>query len=188
MRSSRPEVTIAPSSRSSLGMSAMSVRSTPLHAQFPLRGNVRMNHISYVSGFSSYHPAHTSTDRLDSIGIAGFSHDFGSLDGKKTSVTEVFDAFGHSSSAINVVLLLLSQAFPFITRIPTSRSKLIRRLNATIGEISAVLLDRTRKEKELGIADEKGDHSIIGLLSECQYIQTKLLFSFEISQGRKQGR
>ncbi|KIJ12890.1 hypothetical protein PAXINDRAFT_14252 [Paxillus involutus ATCC 200175] len=116
---------------------------------------------------------------LDSIGIAGFSHDFGSLDGKKTSVTEVFDAFGHSSSAINVVLLLLSQAFPFITRIPTSRSKLIRRLNATIGEISAVLLDRTRKEKELGIADEKGDHSIIGLLIKGESKDAELRLSHE---------
>ncbi|KAF8838205.1 cytochrome P450 [Paxillus ammoniavirescens] len=116
---------------------------------------------------------------LDSIGIAGFSHDFGSLDGKKTSVTEVFDAFGHSSSAINVVLLLLSQVFPFITRIPTSRSKLISRLNKTIGEISMVLLDRTRQEKELGIADEKGDHSIIGLLIKGESKDAELHLSHE---------
>ncbi|KIK89943.1 hypothetical protein PAXRUDRAFT_685575 [Paxillus rubicundulus Ve08.2h10] len=116
---------------------------------------------------------------LDSIGIAGFSHDFGSLDGEKTSVTEVFDAFGHSSSAVNVVLLLFSQVFPFITRIPTSRSKLIKRLNDTIGEISTVLLDRTRKEKELGIADDKGDHSIIGLLIKGESKDAELHLSHE---------
>jgi hypothetical protein len=36
---------------------------------------------------------------LDTIGIAGFSHDFGSLDGKRASVTEVFDAFGNNRQA-----------------------------------------------------------------------------------------
>ena len=31
---------------------------------------------------------------LDSIGIAGFGHDFGALEGKKSTVEQVFDAFG----------------------------------------------------------------------------------------------
>ena len=30
---------------------------------------------------------------LDSIGIAGFGHDFGALEGRKSTVEEVFDAF-----------------------------------------------------------------------------------------------
>ncbi|OAX33681.1 cytochrome P450 [Rhizopogon vinicolor AM-OR11-026] len=37
--------------------------------------------------------------RLDTIGIAGFSHDFGSLDGKHSVVTEVFDNSGSNPKA-----------------------------------------------------------------------------------------
>ncbi|KAG2095662.1 cytochrome P450, partial [Suillus discolor] len=47
-----------------------------------------MNHISYAKIFF-----------LDMVGIAGFSHDFGSLDGKPASVTEVFDTFGSNQKA-----------------------------------------------------------------------------------------
>ncbi|KAF9224554.1 cytochrome P450 [Gyrodon lividus] len=134
------------------------------YTQSHLRDNIRMNHIS-----------------LDTIGIAGFSHDFGSLDGRPASVTEVFDAFGKSSaaSAVNVVFLLLSQVFPFLIRLPTSRSKLISRLNTSMGEISSVLLDRTRKEKELGIGEDKRDNSIIGLLIKAESEDAELRLSHE---------
>ncbi|KAF9224546.1 cytochrome P450 [Gyrodon lividus] len=134
------------------------------YTQSHLRDDIRMNHIS-----------------LDTIGIAGFSHDFGSLDGRPASVTEVFDAFGKSSaaSAVNVVFLLLSQVFPFLIRLPTSRSKLISRLNTSMGEISSVLLDRTRKEKELGIGEDKRDNSIIGLLIKAESEDAELRLSHE---------
>ncbi|KAH7890206.1 cytochrome P450 [Phlebopus sp. FC_14] len=45
--------------------------------------------------------------------------------------------------------LLLAQAFPFpiFGRIPTPTSKLSKKLNQSMGELSTVLLDRTRKER-----------------------------------------
>ncbi|KAI6107178.1 cytochrome P450 [Pisolithus croceorrhizus] len=102
---------------------------------------------------------------LDTIGLAGFSHDFGALDGKPASITRVFDTFGSSNrSAINVGLFLLSQAFPLFSYVPTSRSKLFRDMQRTMQGISTELLARTRKEKEEGVLNGKEDKSIIGVL------------------------
>ncbi|KAG2057652.1 cytochrome P450 [Suillus hirtellus] len=111
---------------------------------------------------------------LDTIGIAGFSHDFGSLDGKHASVTEVFDTFGSMPevSAINKVLFLLASAFPIVTKIPNSRVKLTKKLNATMGEISNDLLIRSRREKQ---AEE--EKSIIGLLIKAENQDAELRMS-----------
>ncbi|KAH0826178.1 cytochrome P450 [Lanmaoa asiatica] len=104
---------------------------------------------------------------LDVIGLAGFSHNFGALEGKHAQVTEVFDSFGASprSSAVNSGLFLLAQAFPFLTQIPTSRNRLLQKLNVAMEEISNVLLIRTEKELEMGVVGGKEEKSIIGLLS-----------------------
>ncbi|KIO07015.1 hypothetical protein M404DRAFT_24140, partial [Pisolithus tinctorius Marx 270] len=104
---------------------------------------------------------------LDTIGLAGFSHDFGSLDGKRSLITELFDTFGSFSkrSAVDVGLLLLSQVIPLLSFIPTSRTKLLREVQRTMEDIPTELLARTRKEKEEGVLDGKEDRSIIGVLS-----------------------
>ncbi|KAF9233331.1 cytochrome P450 [Melanogaster broomeanus] len=118
---------------------------------------------------------------LDTIGLAGFSHDFGSLDGKPALVTEILDAFGGSSaaSALHVMSLLLAQAFPFMIRLPTTRTKLVNKLTDSIGEISPVLLNRMKKEKELGIEDHRGEKSIIGLLIKAGSEDAELRLSNE---------
>jgi hypothetical protein len=104
---------------------------------------------------------------LDTIGIAGFSHDFGSLDGKHASVTEVFDTFGNNpqASAVNQVFLMLASAFPIIAKIPTKRTTLARKLNVTMGEISNDLLIRSRREEDVNMKEAEEEKSIIGLLS-----------------------
>ena len=105
--------------------------------------------------------------RLDTIGLAGFSHNFGALEGKYTSVTEIFDTFGASprSSALNKGLILLGQVFPFLMVIPTPRRMLTQKLNAAMEDISNVLLTKTQKELEMGVIGGKEERSIIGLLS-----------------------
>ena len=110
---------------------------------------------------------HNHCFRLDTIGLAGFSHNFGALEGKHTSVTEIFDTFGASprSSAVNKGLILLALVFPFLTRIPTRRVNLLKKLTVAMDEISNVLLARTRKELEVGVIGGKEERSIIGLLS-----------------------
>ena len=110
---------------------------------------------------------HNQCGRLDTIGLAGFSHNFGALEGTHATVTEVFDTFGASprSSARNKGLLLLAQSFPFLTRLPTPRGKLMQKLNVAMEEISNELLARTRKELEIGVVGGKEERSVIGMLS-----------------------
>ena len=108
---------------------------------------------------------------LDTIGLAGFSHDFGALDGKHASITEVFDAFTSSSPAvaIDIGLGLIAQVFPFLVRVPTPRARLIWKLNRAMEEISNTLLARTKQELEMGVVGDKEEKSIIGLLSTSPF-------------------
>ena len=104
--------------------------------------------------------------RLDTIGLAGFSHNFGALEGKRASVTAVFDTISASPrSALTKGLVLLGQVFPFLMRVPTARIRLIQELSVAMEEISNVLLAKTQKELEMGVVGGKEERSIIGLLS-----------------------
>ncbi|KAG1742242.1 cytochrome P450 [Suillus paluster] len=107
---------------------------------------------------------------LDTIGIAGFSHDFGSLDGKHTSVTEVFDSFGNNSrpSALGLFIIALAQAFPIVLKmIPTKRTIRAKKLGATMGEISNKLLIRSHQEKDASMKDAE-EKSVIGQLIKAE--------------------
>ena len=119
---------------------------------------------------------HNYCGRLDTIGLAGFSHNFGALQGKHAQVTEVFDTFGASprSSAVNTGLLLLAHTFPFLADIPTSRTRLIQKLTDALEEISNVLLSRTQKELEMGVVGGKEERSVIGLLSTSSILNVRL--------------
>ncbi|KAG2066347.1 cytochrome P450 [Suillus decipiens] len=118
---------------------------------------------------------------LDTVGIAGFSHDFGSLTGKHASVTEVFDSFGNNpkASAVNQLLFLVALAFPIITKIPTKRSKLFKKLGVTMGEISNDLLIRSRREKDVNMSERDEEKSIIGLLIKSESQDAELHMSEE---------
>ncbi|KAH7921992.1 cytochrome P450 [Leucogyrophana mollusca] len=117
---------------------------------------------------------------LDTIGIAGFSHDFGSLDGKHADVTEVFDSFSSAKpSPIFGVLVSLAPVFPWLVRLPNPRTKLIQKLNASMGDISNQLLARTRKEKEGGVTGIHEEKSIIGLLLKAENAGSELHLSQE---------
>ncbi|KAK1220157.1 hypothetical protein PQX77_017096 [Marasmius sp. AFHP31] len=101
---------------------------------------------------------------LDSIGIAGFSHDFGSLDGKPSAVVEAFESLGQTpDSKIGLLLFLLSFVFPALLNIPTKRNQQLLELRKTMGGIADELLDGSRKG-DLGGEDK----SIIGLLIKAE--------------------
>ncbi|KAG1785647.1 cytochrome P450 [Suillus plorans] len=118
---------------------------------------------------------------LDTVGIAGFSHDFGSLDGKPASVTEVFDTFGSNqkASAVNEVFILLASVFPIILRIPTKRQNLFKKLGFTMEQISNELLIRSRREKDFNIGERGQENSIIGLLIKSEGQDTEFHMSEE---------
>lgn len=102
---------------------------------------------------------------LDSVGIAGFGHDFGALDGKHSAIEEVFDSFGQRPSmGMMVFVILLGTALPILSKIPTSRTRLMSKLHNTMEEVSEGLLERSRKEKEMGGAASHTSRSIIGSL------------------------
>ncbi|KAG2366489.1 cytochrome P450 [Suillus spraguei] len=118
---------------------------------------------------------------LDTVGIAGFSHDFGSLDGKHASVTEVFDTFGanQQASTMNNVFFLVASAFPIITKIPNKRINLTKKLSATMGKISNDLLIRSRREKDANISERDEEKSVIGLLIKSESQDAELHMSAE---------
>jgi hypothetical protein len=102
---------------------------------------------------------------LDSIGIAGFSHDFKYLEGKESDVTAAFHALEiNETSVFQNVLFLLAVLFPPVQMLPTKRLRLLRQLRKSLEDIADRLLANTRREKEDDVAEDHADKSIIGLL------------------------
>ncbi|OAX36033.1 cytochrome P450 [Rhizopogon vinicolor AM-OR11-026] len=129
---------------------------------------------------------------LDTIGIAGFSHDFGSLDRKHSSVTDMFDTFSNNSraSTVNQFLFLLAQVFPVVTKFPTKRTKLIEKLNVIMAEISNDLLLRDHREKEANVSKTKQE-SIYTVKAEgrdaelhLSQMKTLLIAGYETTSGK----
>ncbi|KAI6027137.1 cytochrome P450 [Pisolithus marmoratus] len=104
---------------------------------------------------------------LDSFGIAGFSYNFGSLDGKPNAMISVLDTFGAPSS-LNFwdnSVFLLSLVFPIVLNVPTSRGKILAKLRARLSEICDIIIDEAVKEKERASDDKT---STINLLLKAE--------------------
>jgi hypothetical protein len=70
----------------------------------------------------------------------------------------MFDAFlTNNFSKFAVSIAVLSQQFPALVSIPTRRSRLSRNLHKSMHGISEELLERSRKERELGASTEDGE-------------------------------
>ena len=106
---------------------------------------------------------------LDSIGIAGFSHDFGCLNGAQSDIAVALDDFGVlNPSALGFLIILLTPIFPFLSWIPTERKKLIDKLQLSMHAVANALLKRSRGEKAVGTLNVS-ERSIIGQLSDSLY-------------------
>ncbi|KAJ7031179.1 cytochrome P450 [Mycena alexandri] len=101
---------------------------------------------------------------LDSIGIAGFSHDFRYIEGQQSAVTTAFEAIS---------------VFPVLLRLPTQRMRLFWDLRSSLNVIAQRLLVRMRSEKEAGVTEELADKSIIGLLMKAELADAELHMSQE---------
>ncbi|KAJ7124501.1 cytochrome P450 [Mycena epipterygia] len=106
---------------------------------------------------------------LDSIGIAGFSHDFRSLDGEYSAVAAAFDSLSFEGTGIlsNLVFIVGLQ-LPFLANLPTQRNRIIGNLRRTMSVIADELLEKTRREKKTHVTDETADRSVIGLLLKAE--------------------
>jgi hypothetical protein len=123
---------------------------------------------------------------LDSIGIAGFSHEFASLDGKPCEVADAFENLGNARpSPLENILFLLGMFLPWVRAwIPTERGKKLADLKTSLRKVANKLLERSREGGVTG--DEK---SIIGLLSESEpqcKTWTCLMSLIMCSQSREQ--
>lgn len=116
---------------------------------------------------------------LDSIGIAGFGHDFGSLDGKHPAVVEVFESMKPGTSALSHFVFLLGPVIPFLLRLPIGDNRIWAKLHATMGEIADELLERTRKEKQGLLGEKAEEKSVIGLLIKAESSDTQLQMTQE---------
>ncbi|KAG2096080.1 cytochrome P450 [Suillus discolor] len=117
---------------------------------------------------------------LDTVGIAGFSHDFGSLDGKRVSVAEAFDTLGSNQpSAVDTAVFLLASVFPIILKIPNKRQNLFKKLGITMEQISNELLIRSRREKDADMSQGGEENSLIGLLIKSEGQDAELHMSVE---------
>ncbi|KAF7354641.1 Cytochrome P450 4F12 [Mycena sanguinolenta] len=117
---------------------------------------------------------------LDSIGIAGFSHDFHYIDGKESPVTAAFHALELTdTSLLTKMIFAVAILFPFLQKIPTERMRTFWRLRKDLATIAGQLLEHTRREKENGIAEEHRDKSIIGLLIKAELTDAELYMTQE---------
>ncbi|KZT22698.1 cytochrome P450 [Neolentinus lepideus HHB14362 ss-1] len=106
----------------------------------------------------------TNRVSLDSIGIAGFSHDFGALRGNHLAIAEIIESFSTVRPSIFAVIsFILEPIFPVLRKVPNARSELTRRLNDSMTEISQEMIARYQKAND-GDNAKHQDNSIIGLL------------------------
>ncbi|KAJ7728688.1 cytochrome P450 [Mycena maculata] len=106
---------------------------------------------------------------LDSIGIAGFSHDFHYLEGQTSAVTAAFQGLQITeASFLSKLMFVLSLTFPFLMNIPTPRMRLFWKLRRSLNAIAQRLYTNTRNDKEGNVAEELTDQSVIGLLLKAE--------------------
>ncbi|KAK0191730.1 cytochrome P450 [Armillaria mellea] len=96
---------------------------------------------------------------MDSIGIAGFSHDFGAIDGKP----QIFDSVNLSKGGASFTLtVIVGNVFPAVLRLPSERKRRLAAMNRVFTGIADQLLE---KAKEHG---DKEDKSVLGLLLKSE--------------------
>lgn len=96
---------------------------------------------------------------MDSIGIAGFSHDFGAINGKP----QIFDSLDLSSgAAFFAFTIIVGSVFPAILRLPSKRKGGLAAMNRVFTSIADQLL---AKAKEHGNEEDK---SVLGLLLKSE--------------------
>lgn len=102
---------------------------------------------------------------LDSIGIAGFSHDFGTLQGRQSDVADAFAQFGTAGakpSKLFLIAMALGSTFPFLIKLPMGRTSSLRMIHDTTEVIGARLLQQTRGETDGSGTKTEKSQSIIG--------------------------
>jgi len=134
-------------------------------SSFHLQLSIFLQDESCLVGLSSSLPTYFSvlpSPRLDSIGIGGFSHDFGCLKGDTSPVMEALDSFGTVKPSQTIILFfLLGPLFPgLFSRLSNQRKARVQAFAKGVEEIAEGVLARAKAE------EDEEDQSIIGLFGE----------------------
>lgn len=97
---------------------------------------------------------------IDSIGIAGFSHEFRTLDGTNPPVEQAFDQSG-SARLVSPLMIILAPVIPFLVKFWLRDSPGMR-LRRSLEKVADDLLEKSR----VGGLGKDSNNSIIGLLRE----------------------
>ncbi|KAF6748565.1 cytochrome P450 [Ephemerocybe angulata] len=121
---------------------------------------------------------------LDDLGIAGFGHDFGALDGNDPEVIKIFEAFERpeSSGWVSKVLFILGPAFPILQRLPARHNRTMKRIKSSMAAVAdMILVPSGRKGSGAAGADQAKsiDKSIMGLLVKAETAPNGLSMSEE---------
>ncbi|KAG6873596.1 hypothetical protein C0995_013969 [Termitomyces sp. Mi166 len=117
---------------------------------------------------------------LDSIGIGGFGHDFGSLKGNKSPIADAFDSFGATKPSLaSMFAFILAPALPLLLKIPTKRNNMFQAISDSVGNIANELLERARTEKAANVSESNADKSIIGTLIRSETATSSIHLSFD---------
>ncbi|KAJ7705385.1 cytochrome P450 [Mycena rosella] len=117
---------------------------------------------------------------LDTIGLAGFNHDFTALSGRPSAIASAFDSTGSKPSLMDTVVLVLSMMLPIFDYIPTGRREMLNNLAKIMKEIGDEFIARTSADSTL----EKSVVGLLGALSltqrlSCAQINVLLLGGYE---------
>ncbi|KAJ6538383.1 cytochrome P450 [Mycena vulgaris] len=100
---------------------------------------------------------------FDFIGLTAFAHNFKSLEGEKSDVLTALTAVGHSKPSPNVSKILLpSQAYPILLKLPLPRSALVADLSNAMDAVVDGLTDAVNS----GRTGEGNPESALGVLRD----------------------
>jgi hypothetical protein len=107
--------------------------------------------------------------RLDVIGLATLSHDFGSLSGKTSPLVEALLALAQfKPPRTNMVVGMLSQAFPAILKLPFPRARLMQNLVDVMDDIGDELLKKAARDRDSVATNSEERKSALELLRTCR--------------------
>ncbi|KAJ7740567.1 cytochrome P450 [Mycena metata] len=103
---------------------------------------------------------HGMRRRLDSIGLAGFGHDFESLRGDYCTVTAAFYTLRAPvrNYSLSDMIFRLAATTPYLRAIPTAKNRIINDFHAHMSRIAGDVLERNSGK------NRRADKSVLGLL------------------------
>jgi hypothetical protein len=108
----------------------------------------------------------TKAFRFDSIGIAGFGHDFKALEGHKSPTFEAFNRLSNVQDSAAMLLYMVAGLFiPQVVNIPTEPARFLKNMKKNFSDIAEKLIEDSQRSEDA--SETMGHRSIIGLLRAC---------------------